>query len=451
MRALSLLPLLPLLSLLALIGGSACLGSIEGSRDPPRAGGNTTVTDRSSNAYSFPAANLSPEELAAHLEGDLAFEAVFVSPPATINPGLGPLFNNSACARCHLRDGRGLPAAGEGPLGSPLLVRVSVDEGQPAVPGGSVPVEGLGTQLQDHAIFGSTPEAQVELLWDEVAGVYGDGAPYSLRRPRLGITLAGDLPLSTEVQLSARIPPPVFGLGLLEAVPDDTLLALADPEDEDGNGISGRANEVWDEERREPRLGRFGWKANEPTLLQQAAHAYANDMGVTSPMVPDADGGHEIEIDSVRSAAFYTQSLAVPARATLDDEDVQRGEALFSAIGCGACHVETLDTGEHELAALERQRIHPYTDLLLHDVGFELADGRPDFLASGTEWRTSPLWGIGLVHTVLPYAGLLHDGRARTVSEAILWHGGEAERAKERFRTMGARERAALLAFLESL
>lgn len=439
------------LSLLALFGGSACLGGGDGPRALPLAGGDTTVNDRSSNAYSFPAANLSPEELAAHLDGDLVFEAIFVSPPATINPGLGPLFNNNACSRCHLRDGRGLPAAGEGPIGSPLLVRISVEDGQAAVPGGSVPVEGLGTQLQDHAVFGATPEAQVELMWDDVAGVFGDGEPYSLRRPRLGITLAGGAPLSARVQLSARIPPPIFGLGLLEAIPDDTLRALADPDDQDGDGVSGRVNEVWDVERKEPRLGRFGWKANEPTLLQQAANAYANDMGVTSPWVPEADGSHEIDLDTVRSAAFYTQSLAVPARAALDDLEVQRGEALFAEIGCGACHVETLDTGAHEVGALEHQRIHPYTDLLLHDVGFDLADGRPDFLASGTEWRTPPLWGIGLVHTVLPYAGLLHDGRARTLSEAILWHGGEAERAKERFRTLGAGERAALLAFLGSL
>lgn len=439
------------LSLLAMVSGAACLSGVDGPRDLPLAGGDTTVIDRSSNAYSFPAANLSPEELAAHLDGDVAFEAVFVSPPATINPGLGPLFNNSACARCHLRDGRGLPAAGEGPLGSPLLVRVSVDEGQPAVPGGSVPVDGLGTQLQDHAIFGAAPEVQVELMWDEEAGAYGDGEPYSLRRPRLGITLAGGAPLPAEVQRSARIPPPVFGLGLLEAVSDDTLLALADPDDQDGDGISGRANVVWDAEHSAPRLGRFGWKANEPTLLQQAAHAYANDMGVTSPLAPETDGSHEIGLDTVESAAFYTQSLAVPARAALDDDHVLRGEELFAEIGCGACHVETLDTDAHEVAALAHQRIHPYTDLLLHDVGFDLADGRADFLASGTEWRTPPLWGIGLVHTVLPYAGLLHDGRARTLSEAILWHGGEAESAKEGFRTMSATERAALLAFLESL
>lgn len=243
----------------------------------------------------------------------------------------------------------------------------------------------------------------------------------------------------------------MFGLGLLEAVPDATVRALADPDDVDGDGISGRPNDVWDRRLGAVALGRFGWKASEPYLAQQAAVAYAADMGVTSPMFPEDDGSHELEQQIVTDAAFYTQTLAVPGRDVWDDPVVQQGEALFEEIGCAACHVPTLDTGAHEIDALASQTIHPYTDLLLHNVGFELADGRPDFLASGNEWRTAPLWGVGLSQTVLPYSGLLHDGRARTLAEAILWHGGEAEQAKEQFRTRPADERDALLAFLRSL
>jgi CxxC motif-containing protein (DUF1111 family) len=198
-------------------------------------------------------------------------------------------------------------------------------------------------------------------------------------------------------------------------------------------------------------VGRFGWKANTPTLRQQAASAYSNDMGVSSPMFPEPDGTSEIDAATLTAAAHYTQTLAVPHRDREHDPAVQRGEQMFRDAGCGGCHVETLHTGAHELSALRRQMIHPYTDLLLHNMGFDLADGRPDFLASGTEWRTAPLWGIGLAQTVLPYSTFLHDGRARTIEEAILWHGGEAETSKEHFRTMQASERQALLEFLQSL
>lgn len=417
----------------------------------PRAGGDTTIDNRTSNAFSFPAPNLTAAELARHLDGDVAFEAVFVSPPATINAGLGPVYNNAGCARCHIRDGRGLAVAGGGPLRSPLLVRVSLASGQPEVPGGPVPVPGLGTQLQDHAIVGATPEATVEIRWIEEPGRYGDGEPYTLRRPDLAITLADGTSLPGDVLTSARIPPPVFGLGLLEAIPAATLEALADPDDRDGDGISGRVAVVHHPELGAPAVGRFGWKAAAPTLRQQAAGAYAEDMGVTSPLRPGVAGDVELALPTLDAATFYTQTLAVPARIGWDDPIVRRGEARFRDLGCAACHVEELRTGPHELPALAEQTIHPYTDLLLHNVGFGLADGRPEHGASGTEWRTPPLWGLGLTQTVLPGATYLHDGRARTLEEAILWHGGEAERSREGFRMLRASHRDELLAFLRSL
>ncbi|OGQ17942.1 MAG: thiol oxidoreductase [Deltaproteobacteria bacterium RBG_16_71_12] len=430
---------------------SCVAGGPEAPSVVPLAGGGTTVFDRTSNAFSFPAANLDDDELERHLLGDAVFEDTFVSPPAPVNPGLGPLFNNNACTKCHVRDGRGLPEAGHGPLGSPLLVRVSLPSGEPAAPGDAVPVPGLGTQLQDHAIQGFAAEASVSIRWIEQPGQYGDGEPYALRRPAFDIVRGDGTALPGDVLTSARIPPPVFGLGLLEAVDEADVVARADPDDDDGDGISGRANRVWDVRTASPALGRFGWKANAPSLTQQAAAAYRNDMGVTSPMFPEDDGTTEIDDETLGLAAFYTATLAVPARDRIDDEEVVRGGELFSTAGCAACHVEELRTGAHEIAALRDQTIHPYTDLLLHNMGFDLADGRPDFVASGTEWRTAPLWGIGLTQTVLPYSCFLHDGRARTLAEAILWHGGEAEAAKEGFRTLGARDRNALLAFLRSL
>jgi len=427
-----------------------------GSEAPPGtgpAGGGTTVVNRTSAAFKQPAPNLTDQDLVLHAKGDLAFEATFVTAggPVNLNPGLGPLFNHNGCASCHVNDGRGLPVASRGPIGSPLLLRVSLATGTPEVPGGPVPVPGLGTQIQDHAIVGAVPEATVAVAWDDLAGSYGDGTPYTLRRPDIDVTLAGGSPLPAEVLVSPRVPPPVFGLGLLEAVPEPDLIRLEDPLDLDGDGISGRRNLVWDAAAGRTVTGRFGWKANQPDLFQQAAGAYLGDVGVTTPLFPESDGSFEVDLDTLNAATFYTQTLAVPARADPDDPEVRAGEALFGAIGCAGCHRPTLHTGDHPVAALVDQTFHPYTDLLLHDMGDGLADGRPDFLASGREWRTAPLWGLGLVRTVLGDAAFLHDGRARTPAEAILWHGGEAEAAREAFRSMGAADRARLLAFLASL
>lgn len=430
-------------------------------------GGDTTVRNRSSHGYEQPAPNLSEEMLALHLSGDRAFDAVFVTPPANVNPGLGPLFNNASCQGCHIKDGRGMPEKGQ------LLVRVSYprqngkdlpnEQGDAPVLdqnyhpeaavslGNAPPVPGIGTQIQDQGVYGHAPEAQVEMQWQEQTGMYGDGTPYKLRSPRAKITRMNRQPLPPDTKTSLRIPSPVFGLGLLEAIPEQSILGLADPEDRNQDGISGRPNYVWDVVKHSEVLGRFGWKANNPDLLQQSASAYVNDMGVTSPMFPEPDGSSEIDTDTLKAATVYVQTLAVPARTMLDELRVQKGEQLFASASCNACHVSQLRTGKHEIAALSNQTIHPYTDLLLHDMGSGLADGRPDFRASGTEWRTAPLWGVGLAQTVLPYSGYLHDGRARTLEEAILWHAGEAKASKEMFSKMSKDERTALIRFLRSL
>jgi CxxC motif-containing protein (DUF1111 family) len=303
--------------------------------------------------------------------------------------------------------------------------------------------------VQNHAVYGRDPEARVTLEWDEETGTYGDGTEYSLRAPRLTIARIDEESIDG-VMTSLRQPPPVFGLGLLEAIDAGTIESWEDPDDADGDGISGRVNRVWDVQTGEAELGRFGHKANTPTLLQQAAAAYSNDMGVSSPIFPDDDGTTDIPIETVELTAFYTSSLGVPEPAPLSPR-AERGQALFASFGCDGCHRPEVETGEHEIGILSHQAIEPYTDLLIHDMGDGLADGRPDFLASGSEWRTAALWGLGLVQTVQPGSGYLHDGRARTAAEAILWHGGEAQTARDRFRAASESDRAALLAFLASL
>ncbi|MEZ4399761.1 MAG: di-heme oxidoredictase family protein [Kofleriaceae bacterium] len=419
---------------------TACGGPLDA---PVAAGGDTTVDDRTSNAYAQPAANLDAVDLVRHRAGDAAFSAVFVRGPAPVNAGLGPLFNHNACEACHVRDGRGLPSLGV--TGSQALVRVSLTSGTPTLPGGAVPVPGLGTQLQDHAVFGVPPEVVLALAWRELDGRYADGTPYQLRAPVVTATWPDGTPLGAEVLRSFRQAPPVFGLGLLEAIPDAALAAAADPDDRDGDGISGRVNRVWDVDAGAVRIGRFGHKASMPSLSQQAAAAYANDMGIDNRRFGDTP---EIAEATVEAAAFYTATLAVPAPRAVA---VDAGRARFTQFGCAGCHTPTQVTGDHPIAALAFQAIAPYTDLLLHDLGDGLADGRPDFLADGREWRTPPLWGLGLVPTVLPGAGYLHDGRARTVAEAILWHGGEADAARARFVEASAAARAELLAFLAAL
>lgn len=430
------------------------------SNSTPLAGGSTTIFNRTSSAYEQTSAGLSKEEVDRHRKGDLAFEAVFVTAPAKVNPGLGPLYNNTSCAGCHLKNGRGLPQKGQ------LLVRVSdrkkwsldstIDPLQYNLEGNvelsnTPSVPGLGTQIQERAIYGHQPEAKVKINWRETTGQYADGTTYQLRSPEPKITLANGKPLPASIQTSLRLPQPVYGLGLLEAVPEKTIRDLADSEDANRDGISGRPNEVWDVARESVTLGRFGWKANNPDLLQQTASAYVNDMGVTNPLFPEADGSTDIDEQTLTNAAFYVQTLAVPARTLVDDPQVQRGEKLFQEANCTACHLSTLKTGKYPINKLANQTIHPYTDLLLHDMGEGLADNRPDFLATGREWRTPPLWGIGLAQTVLPYSAYLHDGRARTLEEAILWHGGEAKTSREAFLQMSKSDRRALVKFLHSL
>lgn len=425
-------------------------------------GGDTTIFDASSHAFSIPSPNLSQEALNLHLEGDVEFEAVFVTAPAVVNPGLGPIYNNVSCINCHTRDGRGRPPNVDEELVS-LLFRLSLPKTETGVDGTTPkPVPGYGTQLNNRATYGKPAEGTVDINYTEQTLVTSDGTRIHLRHPNYTITDTYQ-PLAENVEISPRVAPVVFGLGLLEAIPAKTVLANADEADVNGDGISGKANFVWDVVKKRYILGRFGWKANQPSLKQQVAAAYHDDMGITTSLfllensfgqqqLTEVNGSPEVSDTILEAVTFYVQTLAVPARRNVNDHKVIHGEQLFAQAQCSNCHIPTLRTGVLPgVPSVSNQTIHPYTDLLLHDMGPGLADNRPDFHASGSEWRTPPLWGIGLVNTVNGHTNFLHDGRARNLMEAILWHGGEAEESQKETLRMSQSERNALIAFLESL
>ena len=425
-------------------------------------GGETTVFDASSHAFSIPAPNLSEAALQKHLEGDVEFEAVFVTAPAVVNPGLGPIYNNVSCINCHARDGRGRPPSTDEGLVS-LLFRLSLPKAEDTMEGKPpTPVPGFGTQLNNRAIVKAHPEGKVKIEYTEQTLTTADGTRVHLRYPNYTVTETYQ-PLPENVEVSPRVAPAVFGLGLLEAIPENAILAYADEADVDGDGISGKPNYVWDVVAQRYTLGRFGWKANQPTLLQQVAAAYNDDMGITTSLFSTENSAGQLQLtehsvtpevsdEILEVVTFYVQTLAVPARRDIDDPQVKQGEQLFAEAQCANCHVPTLRTGVLAgVPSVSNQTIHPYTDLLLHDMGPDLADNRPDFHANGREWRTPPLWGIGLVRRVNGHTNFLHDGRARDLMEAILWHGGEAEASRRAVEQMSKTERDALIAFLESL
>ena len=424
------------------------------------AGGATTIFMQSSKAFSTPAPNLSGESLKKHLDGDLAFEAIFVSGDAPVNGGLGPIFNHNSCIGCHVTDGRAVPPANINDM-SGFFFRISV-EGQDEH-GGPAPVPGFGTQLQHQAIYGYQKEASMAVNYEYIDEILADGTIITLQKPVYAIEDPYML-LPSDVLISPRIAMPVFGLGLLEAIPESDILALADENDNDDDGISGKANYVWDPANKRIALGRFGWKAGAPSILVQSAGAYNGDMGITNPVRPiessygqtngetELSDSTEIDMKVLEDVTFYSQTLAVPAARNFDDPTVIKGRKVFDEIGCINCHTASFTTGTLEgVPEVSNQVIYPYTDMLLHDMGDGLADNRPEFKANGKEWKTRPLWGIGLSSVTSGHTTFLHDGRARSITEAILWHDGEAKDAKDDFKALSTADREALLDFLNAL
>ncbi|MCW2269911.1 di-heme oxidoredictase family protein [Pseudomonas sp. JUb96] len=460
--------------------------SLAGCDDAPRftqaepgealGGGKTTVNKRDQNAYSMPSANLAPSRRLDFSVGNSFFRNPWVIAPATTTArdGLGPLFNTNACQNCHIKDGRGHPPGPNAKHAVSMLVRLSIPD-QPQYAKvieqlGIVPEPVYGGQFQDMAVPGVAPEGKVRVEYSPVPVTFKDGTIVELRQPTLKITQLGYGPMHPDTRLSARVAPPMIGLGLLEAIPEAALLANADPDDRNGDGIRGRPNQVWDDAQGKTVMGRFGWKAGQPNVNQQNVHAFSGDMGLTTRLRPmddctpaqldclnapsgnGANGDQEVSENILRLVLFYTRNLAVPNRQDVDSPQVLAGKNLFHQAGCQSCHTPRFttaaDAAEPELA---NQLIRPYSDLLLHDMGPGLADNRTEFKAGGQDWRTPPLWGIGLTQTVSGHTQLLHDGRARNLLEAVLWHGGEAEAAKQHVLTFNAEQRAALLAFLNSL
>ena len=444
-------------------------------------GGSATNRRRfDRDAFSQPSANISFEARAQFAIGNGLFRRPWVSSPSSTRSadGLGPLYNARSCQRCHLKDGRGHPPADADDSAVSMLIRLSVPprtkeehallaSGRAAV----IPEPTHGTQLQDVAVPGLAAEGKISITRTEREVVFEDGSEVVLEEPRYAIVDSRYGPLDPQVMMSPRVAPPMIGLGLLEAIAASDILAGADPNDADGDGITGRARWVWSPEHGRMMLGRFGWKAGAASIVDQSAAAMSGDIGVSSPLAPapwgecterqqacrtgphGADAGEFEAPASVMDAiVFYSRNLAVPARRDENDPTVLRGKALFYRIGCTGCHMPKHATRrDWPIEELAGQLIWPYTDLLVHDMGDGLADRRPEGGASGREWRTAPLWGIGLTEVVNGHTRFLHDGRARNLEEAILWHGGEAEAARAGFQSLAKSERDALFVFLSSL
>ena len=420
-------------------------------------GGDTTVSETSRKAFTLSNRNLEDEHKSAFFLGNSLFNKNWTQAPssASARDGLGPLFIARSCSGCHTQDGRGRPPE-EGDDFVSLLFRASEHDEFDRL----VPHHKYGGQIQTRSLSDEVKEPKIQVAYEEVKGAYPDGVQYTLQKPLY--SLEGE----KSTILSPRVAPAVVGLGLLEAIPEEILLSWADPEDKNDDGISGRVNRVLDVKSGEKKIGRFGWKSNQPNLAQQVASAFNGDIGITSSLFPDENstafqkprlmdlpsgGDPEISDRLIDSVVLYCKTLAVPAQRESKLTDVREGQALFTQANCVACHKPEVMTGDYEIASLAQQKIHPFTDLLIHDMGEGLADNRPDGEANGREWRTPPLWGIGLVETVNKHTRFLHDGRARNIEEAILWHGGEAEASKNVFKSLSRKERDQLLVFIRSL
>ncbi len=453
--------------------------------EPLPAGAATSRKLVNGNAFSHSSANMSFERELDFKVGNGFFRRLWVTAPASTqaSDGLGPLYNARSCQRCHLKDGRGHPPSAVWPQDDAVSMflrlsippqtkvqRLALASGKIAV----VPEPTYGGQLQDFAIQGHKAEGRMRISYEEIPVTLSEGETASLRKPSYSVRALGFGVLHREVMLSPRVAPQMIGLGLLEAVPESQILALADPDDADGDDVSGKPNRVWSGSQKRVALGRFGWKAGNVTIEDQSSGAFSGDMGISTPLFPNGAGectaiqrdcnaapngnskqyqDHEASQSVVDLVVFYSRNLAVPERRNVGDAKVLAGKRVFYESGCIACHTPKFIT-ERDLPdrpEQSRQLIWPYTDMLLHDMGGGLADGRPEGRANGQEWRTAPLWGIGLAKIVNGHTNFLHDGRARNLLEAILWHGGEAEKAKQTVIAMPAKDRRNLMRFIGSL
>lgn len=453
--------------------------------NPAFPGGTTTwLKPDGRNAFTHYSANMTFEKRLDFKLGEALFQRLWVTAPTRTKAadGLGPLFNSRACNGCHIRNGRGHPVDenDESAGATSMLLRLSIppqtaDQLRDHLDGklATIPDPVYGGQFQDFSVPGIDAEGRVKVSYSYFDVPLAGGEIVTLRKPSYEMTDLAYGPLHPDVMVSPRLAPPMIGLGLLEAIPDDVLLATADPQDEDSDGISGRVNRVWDIANEKMAIGRFGWKAGMPTLDQQNQNAFQFDIGLSTPLYPNGSGdcteaqqsclsapdGNDPEFENLEAHSlitdlvlYYTRNIAPTVRTNADDPDVLAGQRIFDQIGCASCHTPRYDLpARDDMVEQSGQVIWPYSDLLLHDMGDGLADHRPEAQASGTEWRTPPLWGIGRAQQIDPRARFLHDGRATTILEAILWHGGEAEPARTKVTKLPPSERSKLLAFLNSL
>jgi len=383
--------------------------------------------------------------------------------------GVGPLFNSRSCQRCHLKDGRGNPPADEHSFSPSLVFQLKATS-----EGNETTDINYGKQIQPFAANGLHGEANIFVSYATEEFHYADGQSITLNRPSYRIEDLAYGELGDNSILAPRVAPAMIGLGLLEAIPADTIKANADPDDNNGDGISGRANFGYSLEHQKTMLGRFGWKASAPTVIDQSAAAFSADMGLSTSLIGLNYGDcteqqkdcrrvarihsldetePEVSRDMLELVAHYSKNLSVPAPRNQTNLEFINGQKIFDQLNCQQCHTpqHTTDNSNTTEPHLRNRVVNAYTDLLLHDMGPDLADSQRQGFALANEWRTTPLWGIGLTQTVNPLARFLHDGRAASIEEAIVWHGGEAEDSKVAFTQLSQHQRESLLFFLKSL
>ncbi|AYF43939.1 PF06537 family protein [Halobacteriovorax sp. BALOs_7] len=430
------------------------------------AGAGTTL-DLSVNAFSHPMAGTRGMLRRYFQTGNSFFKGAWVTAPSStpLRDGLGPVFNATSCTACHFLDGRGrgLPDT-DGPTDISLLFRLR----QIKENGEVIEHEKYGGQFQPHSIEGVKGEGEVFVKFETIIGSFADGETYELRKPNYIFRKLSQGNFGDNTIISPRVGPQMIGLGLLENIKEEDILEKSDPEDRDGDGISGRVNRVFSIVEQREVLGRFGWKAGKPSLLEQNAAAFVGDIGITSYLFPKEECTYvqldceekktksDISKHLLNRVTEYTQLLSVPVRRNFDDPRVKSGQKVFNQISCQACHTPSYTTGnQSKFKVLNNQKIYPYTDMLLHDMGDALADDIREYKneaqATTREWRTPPLWGLGLIKKINGHTRFLHDGRARNLKEAILWHGGEAKEAKENFLKLKKSNREDLIKFLRSL
>lgn len=436
------------------------------------------------NALSSPSATLGASGDMEFNLGKAMFKKLWAPAPAATKAsnGLGSLYNARSCLSCHIKNGRGhVPEIGfPNEDANSMLMRLSIEPQNDAQKAlllsgevSTIAEPTYGGQLQDVGASGFAAEGKISVSWTYENIELDDGAVVELRRPDFKINLLGYGDLAADLMTSPRIATQMVGMGLIDAIGAEKIVQNADPDDVDKDGISGRVNMVWDKGANKLAVGRFGWKAGQPNLRQQVAAAFSGDIGIGNPLFAKGAGdctenqpqclaaptgnskamdGFELSEELLSLTTYFNANLAVPHRQNAANDNILLGKKSFYEAGCISCHIPKHITGETSVYTdLHNELIWPYSDFLLHDMGAGLADNRPEGQATGSEWRTSPLWGLGAAKNLSKNWQLLHDGRARSIEEAILWHGGEATAAKSKFMALSAAQRQALTAFVASL